>query len=255
MKSSHSVRAPEVNLPARHLWAFTLIELLVVIAIIAILAAMLLPALSKAKTRAQAISCMSQGRQIGMALMMYLQDCNDRWPDPKMYYGTNGLGPGTLDATRYACYQVGGFATLLTPYVRGGPANGPSPIFWCPGDKTFYPTNDPNGWTTWSHRTGISIWYEYQPKSSLKSTDFRKPSQQIVFTETRDNHYNMQFVWTYIMPGVKQPIANCVHADGHASKWKVTKYNNTYDATWFPLPSLADFGSLDSGDPKKGWDQ
>ena len=110
--------------------AFTLIELLVVIAIIAILAAILFPVFAQAKESAKKAACLSNTKQMGLAVQMYLQDADDTY-SPGYYY-RNPFASGNLDAT--GIEQWSGFCQ---PYIKNWR------IFVCPSDADggIAPTN------------------------------------------------------------------------------------------------------------------
>jgi prepilin-type N-terminal cleavage/methylation domain-containing protein len=108
--------------------AFTLIELLVVIAIIAIIAAILFPVFAQAREKAREITCVSNARQIGISVRMYVQDNDETMPIFEMYNtAASGGAPGTPGHR--------GVEDEVAPYAKS------KPLFLCPDDTGGPTTN------------------------------------------------------------------------------------------------------------------
>ncbi len=117
--------------PRRSVNGFTLVELLVVISIIAILIALLLPALSKAKTLANRIVCSSNLREMGQAIFEYAQSNADQYPTPNLTnwaFGNLAFYPGTQPSSEppyqpgTSLFQPAGLALLYTSDILRSPA-------------------------------------------------------------------------------------------------------------------------------------
>jgi prepilin-type N-terminal cleavage/methylation domain-containing protein/prepilin-type processing-associated H-X9-DG protein len=251
---------------AKTRYAFTLIELLVVIAIIAILAAMLLPALSKAKIAAYKTNCMNNLKQIHLAWVMYSGENDDKIV-PVSNYGDGGvkdplIAPGGAESqffpgnvTYLPCTNVlYAQFSLLYPYLKS------SAVFKCPADLKKVSLKGPSTTRSysvngWMNPTASTLSGGYLHPLNLyrvfrKQSDISRTSDIWVTIEENPGTINDDwFVETPDTPGQWTDMPAAYHnrscmllfADGHAQPRKWTDYQVINQA-----------GNFSAKDPKSG---